>query len=274
MKSKSPNFYRCRRPEHKGGCGHSWDVTDPAAPSVAVCPQCGYQARLRCGANYKKHSERSQQIAAAKGKVLRTWPCKRMVARVGDRCDRHLRRGRIGAANNRFTTGRTSRHMPAAMAELFESVLNDPNLKTLDETFGLLQVRRLELLRQLNAEHRRCWSDATAAADVLEPLVFSGGDERSIDAMRALRVALLEGSQAEEKNESTWGKISEVERQRTATVNVEARRMQAQQGVISEQQHAAFMHALLRILSERLEPGQLNDVQNDLIKLGRVVAVN
>lgn len=274
MKSQDPNIYRCRRPDHKGGCGYTWPVTEPDAPYVTTCPQCGYQARLRCGASEKRHSERSQQLAAEKGKTLRTWKCRMLVPRVGDRCRIHLRRGRMGAANPRYNRGKTSKYMPAAMAELFEAVLKDPALKTLDETFGLLQVRRLELLRQLNAEHRRCWADATAAADVLEPLVFAGGDQRSIDAMRALRVALLEGAQAEEQNEKTWGRIAEIERQRTATVNVEARRMQAQQGVISEQQHAAFMHALLRILSERLEPGQLNDVQNDLINLGRVGAVN
>lgn len=269
-KTPHPNIYKCRRPKERGGCGHWWIPEPPHddLPSTTNCEKCGYTARLRCGVGPREQNERSVALAAEKGIKLRTEPCGMLVAKWGDRCYVHGARNLKGSAHSSFDRGQTSKYMPAPLADLFEQALQDPNLKTLDETFALLSVRRIEALKQLSTDHARCWEEGLAAAEAVQACADMDSMAGVRETLPVLLDALRNGAKAEERQDKAWTTILDTERQRAQAVGIEARRMQAQQGVIPLQQYVAFQYALLKMLEEFLPPAQLSEFQVRLRSLG------
>lgn len=131
------------------------------------------------------------------------------------------------------------------MAEVFEAAKRSPDLKSLDDTFAILTVARTEALKRLEEGQARRWEDAKEHAASLRATLELGSLEGAAEVLSVLEDALNDGLAAEAAQESAWRRVLEVERQRTQTVNVEARRMQAQQGVMPQSAALAFVYALI-----------------------------
>lgn len=181
-----------------------------------------------------------------------------MVDGWGKRCGLHGAKALKGAAAKGFRHGLCSKYLPAGMARIFEEAMTDPHLKSLDTTFALLTVARVEALKQLSEGQCRAWEEASAAAQSLSAAIDLDSLEGARAALPDLLEALRHGAQLEGQQERAWTRVLEVERQRTQAVNVEARRMQAQQGVVPVQQMTAFAYAVVALLREFLSPESLS----------------
>ncbi len=167
-------------------------------------------------------------------------------------------------ANGQWKHGRRSRYLPAAMREVFEEALTDKDLYTLRITCALLDVRRVELMKQLNGEQGQNWGAVRKSAAELRDALHGSDIEAAQLALGRLEVALSEG----EAQEAVWRRLLALEDQHARTVNVEARRMAAEQGVVPLQAHTALVYAMTALLREFLSPAQHTEFSRRLRQLG------
>lgn len=191
--------------------------------------------RLRCGAKARTNG----------GK-----PCRRWALAGKVRCRLHGGKNPTGPANGNWKHGAYSSVMPRDVADLARRAKNDPTLQDMREQIGLVDVRIMECLGDLN----RGAGDWNLVTDALNRLQSAGDDLNAArKALDDIRAAATDGR----TRVRAWVELRELFQERDKLMTGEVNRHKATADTIPADRVANFMVGMIDALREESEDREL-----------------
>jgi len=148
--------------------------------------------------------------------------CRHQKARGRSRCKFHGGNNVVGVDSPAFRTGRYSKFFPEKLLDRYHEAIDDPDLLSLRDDIGVLQVRVAELIERLNTgEAGGIWKRLNQAWSEFEQ-ALSSGKQGPIDAAIENIGQLIKDGKGYEDN---WRDLAAAIRDKAATQKDEWKRL-------------------------------------------------
>ena len=167
--------------------------------------------------------------------------CRQAAIRNGNgRCRMHNGAAAVGPAASQWKHGRYSRYLPADLAAAYRESLNDPSQLALNHELALVDSRIAQLLERLDRKGGPSRPAVRASVERLRQ-VLRVKLGRDADTLLAELTAVLETAGDEQR---LWGQLHVAIGQRGRLADVERKRLEAAEKVLTEAQALALVGAL------------------------------